>query len=84
MLGLGRAIGETMIVLWPPQHADPRPSPLNGMRTMPAAHRRRSGVAARTLNCVLLLTGALLFVFTFFLNTACDVEPPAAKCCGQF
>ncbi len=76
MLGLGRAVGETMIVL---MAAGNTPlldgSPFNGMRTMSAAIAVEIPEApvGSTLFRVLFLTGTLLFVFTFLLTTAADV-----------
>jgi len=76
MLGLGRAVGETMIVL---MAAGNTPildlSPFNGMRTMSAAIAVEIPEApvGGTLFRVLFLTGALLFVFTFLITTAADV-----------
>ena len=76
MLGLGRAVGETMIVL---MAAGNTPlldgSPFNGMRTMSAAIAVEIPEApvGGTLFRVLFLTGTLLFVFTFLLTTVADM-----------
>jgi len=76
MLGLGRAVGETMIVL---MAAGNTPlldgSPFNGMRTMSAAIAVEIPEApvGSTLFRVLFLTGTLLFVFTLIVTTAADV-----------
>jgi phosphate transport system permease protein len=76
MLGLGRAVGETMIVL---MAAGNTPildlSPFNGMRTMSAAIAVEIPEApvGGTLFRLLFLTGALLFIFTFLITTAADV-----------
>ena len=76
MLGLGRAVGETMIVL---MAAGNTPildlSPFNGMRTMSAAIAVEIPEApvGGTLFRVLFLTGALLFAFPFLITTAADV-----------
>jgi len=76
MLGLGRAVGETMIVL---MAAGNTPildlSPFNGMRTMSAAIAVEIPEApvGGTLFRVLFLTGALLFVFTLAVTTVADV-----------
>ena len=76
MLGLGRAVGETMIVL---MAAGNTPlldvSPFNGMRTMSAAIAVEIPEApvGSTLFRVLFLTGTLLFAFTLVLTTAADV-----------
>jgi len=75
MLGLGRAVGETMIVL---MAAGNTPlldlSIFNGMRTMSAAIAVEIPEApvGGTLFRVLFLTGTLLFAFTFVLTTAAD------------
>jgi phosphate transport system permease protein len=76
MLGLGRAVGETMIVL---MAAGNTPildlSPFNGMRTMSAAIAVEIPEApvGGTLFRVLFLTGALLFLFTLAVTTVADV-----------
>jgi ABC-type uncharacterized transport system permease subunit len=76
MLGLGRAVGETMIVL---MAAGNTPIldllPFNGMRTMSAAMAFEIPEAAvgGTLFRVLFLTGFLLFVFSLIFTTAADV-----------
>ncbi len=75
MLGLGRAVGETMIVL---MAAGNTPlldlSAFNGMRTMAAAIAVEIPEApvGGTLFRVLFLTGTLLFLLTFVLTTAAD------------
>lgn len=75
VLGLGRAVGETMIVL---MAAGNTPlldfSPFNGMRTMSAAIAVEIPEAPvdGTLFRVLFLTGFLLFGFTLILTTAAD------------
>ena len=76
MLGLGRAVGETMIVL---MAAGNTPlldlSAFNGMRTMSAAIAVEIPEApvGSTLFRVLFLTGILLFAFTLVVTTAADV-----------
>ena len=76
MLGLGRAVGETMIVL---MAAGNTPlldlSLFNGMRTMSAAIAVEIPEApvGGTLFRVLFLTGILLFAFTMVLTTAADL-----------
>ena len=76
MLGLGRAVGETMIVL---MAAGNTPlldlSPFNGMRTMSAAIAVEIPEAPvdGTLFRVLFLTGTLLFFFTLLLTTVADL-----------
>ncbi len=75
VLGLGRAVGETMIVL---RAAGNTPlldlSPFNGMRTMSAAIAVEIPEAPvdGTLFRVLFLTGFLLFGFTLVLTTVAD------------
>jgi phosphate transport system permease protein len=75
ILGLGRAVGETMIVL---MAAGNTPlldlSPFNGMRTMSAAIAVEIPEApvGGTLFRVLFLTGFLLFGFTLVLTTVAD------------
>jgi phosphate transport system permease protein len=76
MLGLGRAIGETMIVLMATGNTPILDfSPFDGMRTMSAAIAIEMPEAPHggTLFRLLFLVGTLLFVFTFVLNTAADV-----------
>jgi phosphate transport system permease protein len=76
MLGLGRAIGETMIVLMATGNTPILDlSPFNGMRTMSAGIAVEIPEAPHggTLYRVLFLTGFLLFCFTFLLNTGADV-----------
>ncbi len=76
ILGLGRAVGETMIVL---MAAGNTPlldlSPFNGMRTMSAAIAVEIPEApvGGSLYRVLFLTGFLLFVFTLVLTTIADL-----------
>ncbi len=75
MLGLGRAIGETMIVLMATGNTPILDlSPFNGMRTMSAALAVEIPEAPHggTLYRVLFLTGSLLFAFTFLINTSAD------------
>jgi len=76
MLGFGRAVGETMIVLMATGNTPLLDiSPFNGMRTMSAAIAVEIPEApvGGTLFRVLFLTGTLLFVFTLVLTTAADV-----------
>jgi phosphate transport system permease protein len=88
MLGLGRAIGETMIVLMATGNTPILDlTPLSGMRTMSAciAVEIPEAPYGGTLYRILFLTGALLFVFTFLLNTAADVvSRRLRKRYGQF
>jgi phosphate transport system permease protein len=76
MLGFGRAIGETMIVLMATGNTPILDlSPFNGMRTISACIAVEIPEAPHgdTLYRVLFLAGALLFVFTFFCNTIAEV-----------
>jgi len=88
MLGLGRAIGETMIVLMATGNTPILDlSPFNGMRTMSAAIAVEIPEAPHggTLYRILFLTGTLLFLFTFVINTAADVvSRRLRKRYGQF
>jgi len=88
MLGLGRAIGETMIVLMATGNTPILDlSPFNGMRTMSAAIAVEIPEApfGGTLYRVLFLTGTLLFMFTFVLNTGADlIGRRLRKRYGQF
>jgi len=75
MLGLGRAIGETMIVLMATGNTPVMDlSIFNGMRTMSAAIAVEIPEAPHggTLYRVLFLTGSLLFLITFVINTLAD------------
>jgi phosphate transport system permease protein len=72
MLGLGRAVGETMIVLMATGNTPIMDwSIFNGMRTMSAAIAVEVPEAPQggTLYRVLFATAFLLFVFTLLLNT---------------
>ena len=72
MLGLGRAIGETMIVLMATGNTPIMDlSPFNGFRAMSAAIAVEIPEApvGGTLYRILFLTALLLFIFTFFLNS---------------
>jgi phosphate transport system permease protein len=76
MLGLGRAIGETMIVLMATGNTPILDlSPFNGMRTMSASIAVEIPEAPHggTLYRVLFLTGTLLFVCTFAINSLADL-----------
>ena len=76
MLGLGRAVGETMIVL---MAAGNTPildlGPFNGMRTMSAAmaFEMPEATVGGTLFRVLFFTGFLLFGLSLFFTTAADL-----------
>lgn len=72
MTGLGRAVGETMIVLMATGNTPLLSfSPFNGMRTLSAniAVELPEAPYAGTLYRVLILTALLLFLFTFVINT---------------
>ncbi len=72
MLGLGRAVGETMIVLMATGNTPILDlNPFNGFRAMSAciAVEIPEAPVGGTLYRVLFLTGLLLFIFTFILNT---------------
>jgi phosphate transport system permease protein len=73
MTGLGRAVGETMIVLMATGNTPILSlSPFNGMRTMSAciAVELPEAPYGGTLYRVLILTALLLFGMTFVINTA--------------
>lgn len=72
MLGLGRAVGETMIVLMATGNTPVLDiNPFNGFRAMSAciAVEIPEAPVGGTLYRILFLTGLLLFLFTFVLNT---------------
>ncbi len=76
MIGLGRAVGETMIVFMAAGNTPVLdPSPLNGFRTLSAniaveiSEHPRDG----TLYRVLFLCAVILFAMTFVLNTAAEL-----------
>jgi len=76
MVGLGRAIGETMIVLMATGNTPVMDwSPFNGMRTLSAniAVEIPEAPLHGTLYRVLFLAAFLLFVFTFILNTVAEL-----------
>jgi phosphate transport system permease protein len=76
MLGLGRAVGETMIVLMATGNTPILDmSIFNGMRTMSACIAVEIPEAPQgdTLYRVLFLTGFLLFSFTFVINSASEL-----------
>lgn len=76
MLGFGRAVGETMIVLMATGNTPILDlSPFNGMRTISACIAVEIPEAPHgdTLYRVLFLSGALLFGFTFVCNTVAEV-----------
>jgi phosphate transport system permease protein len=72
MLGLGRAIGETMIVLMATGNTPIMDlSPFNGFRAMSAciAVEIPEAPVGGTLYRILFLTAFLLFIFTFIINS---------------
>jgi phosphate transport system permease protein len=76
MVGLGRAIGETMIVLMATGNTPILDwSPFNGMRTLSAniAVEIPEAPLHGTLYRVLFLAAFLLFVLTFILNTVAEL-----------
>ncbi|MBN2713036.1 MAG: ABC transporter permease subunit [Planctomycetes bacterium] len=76
MIGFGRAIGETMIVLMATGNTPIIDlSPFNGMRTLSAniAVEIPEAPVGGTLYRTLFLCAVLLFVLTFFLNTLAEV-----------
>lgn len=76
MLGFGRAVGETMIVLMATGNTPIMSlSPFNGMRTLAAniAVEIPEAPHAGTLYRILFLAAALLFVLTFIVNTAAEL-----------
>ncbi|WP_291271371.1 ABC transporter permease subunit [Geothrix sp.] len=76
MVGLGRAIGETMIVLMATGNTPVLDwSPFNGMRTLSAniAVEIPEAPLHGTLYRILFLAAFLLFIFTFILNTVAEL-----------
>lgn len=76
MIGFGRAVGETMIVVMATGvTATMDWSPLNGFRTLSANIANEIPEAAHggTLYRILFLSGLLLFAFTFTVNTAAEM-----------
>ncbi len=76
MLGFGRAVGETMIVLMATGNTPILSlSPFNGMRTLSAniAVEIPEAPYEGSLYRVLFLAAALLFLATFVINTAAEV-----------
>ena len=76
MIGFGRAVGETMIVLMATGNTPILDwSVFNGFRTMSAniAVEMPEAPHGGTLYRVLFLSGLLLFGFTFFINTIAEV-----------
>ena len=76
MVGFGRAVGETMIVLMATGNTPILSfSPFNGMRTLSAniAVEIPEAPVAGTLYRVLFLAAVLLFVLTFVVNTIAEL-----------
>lgn len=76
MIGFGRAIGETMIVLMATGNTPIMDlSPFNGMRTLAAniAVEIPEAPYQGTLYRVLFVSAALLFIMTFIVNTVAEI-----------
>ncbi len=76
MIGLGRVVGETMIVLMATGNTPLlEMNLLNGFRTLSAniAVEMPEAPQGGTLYRLLFLAGLMLFVFTFLVNTVADV-----------
>jgi phosphate transport system permease protein len=76
MVGFGRAVGETMIVLMATGNTPLLDwSPFNGMRTLSAniAVEVPEAPYGGTLYRVLFLSACVLFLMTFFVNTAAEL-----------
>ncbi len=76
MIGFGRAVGETMIVLMATGNTPILSfSPFNGMRTLSAniAVEIPEAPYGGTLYRVLFLAATLLFIFTFIINTVAEI-----------
>jgi phosphate transport system permease protein len=88
MIGFGRAVGETMIVLMATGNTPILDwSPLNGMRTLSAniAVEISEAPVGGTLYRVLFLCAVLLFLLTFTVNTAAElVRQRLRKRFGRF
>ncbi|MEN6407253.1 MAG: ABC transporter permease subunit [Thermoguttaceae bacterium] len=88
MIGFGRAVGETMIVLMATGNTPIMDwSPLNGMRTLSAniAVEIPEAPVGGTLYRVLFLCAVLLFLLTFTVNTAAElVRQRLRKRFGRF
>jgi phosphate transport system permease protein len=88
MIGFGRAVGETMIVLMATGNTPLMDaSPLNGMRTFAAniAVEIPEAPVGGTLYRVLFLCAVFLFLLTFLLNTAAElVRQRLRKRYGRF
>ena len=88
MIGFGRAVGETMIVLMATGNTPILScSPFNGMRTLSAniAVEIPEAPVGGTLYRILFLCAVLLFVLTFTVNTAAElVRQRLRKRFGRF
>jgi len=88
MIGFGRAVGETMIVLMATGNTPIMDwSPLNGMRTLSAniAVEIPEAPVGGTLYRVLFLCAVLLFILTFVVNTSAElVRQRLRKRFGKF
>jgi phosphate transport system permease protein len=76
MIGFGRAVGETMIVLMATGNTPIMDwSPFNGMRTLSAniAVEIPEAPVDGTLYRILFLTAVLLFIMTFCVNTLAEI-----------
>ncbi len=76
MIGFGRAVGETMIVLMATGNTPILSfSPFNGMRTLSAniAVEIPEAPYGGTLYRVLFLSATILFIFTFIINTVAEI-----------
>lgn len=76
LLGVGRAIGETMAVLMATGHAVHIPtSPLDSVRTLTATIAAELGETSRGSDHyqILFVVGMLLFVMTFVVNLTADL-----------
>ena len=76
MVGLGRAVGETMIVLMATGNTPVMDwNPFNGLRTLSAniAVEIPEAPHGATLYRALFLAALILFVFTFLINTVAEL-----------
>lgn len=76
MIGFGRAVGETMIVLMATGNTPILSfSPFNGMRTLSAniAVEIPEAPYGGTLYRILFLSATILFIFTFIINTIAEI-----------
>jgi phosphate transport system permease protein len=76
LLGVGRAVGETMAVLMATGHAVHIPtSPLDSVRTLTATIAAELGESSRGGDHyqVLFVIGMLLFAMTFLVNLSADL-----------